>query len=257
MRDIDLAPGLCGLVGKHARGRRISSPEGWPQNRYSMSDLIWNFSSLVVGSFIGAFFAFEFERWQRRREERSDHYLAVKYAHFVLLQQWSLLRNLATQHLDALVGNENRWWMLRPIQSPPKSFSIDFNSLAFVLRSKDPDLLNRLAVTQDRFSTLTDLLDQRSRLHSQFQDRTAALDSEGAFPGGRFVLDQQTAKKIGQALLAQLRETTNELFESVPAAREFLTARLKELEEFIREEFPKERPPSYRELPLNEAGGGG
>jgi hypothetical protein len=209
-----------------------------------MNNFIWNFS-------------FEFERWQRRREERNDHYLAAKYAHFALLQQWSLLRNLATQHLNALEGNENRWWMLRPIQSPPKSFSIDFNSLAFVLRSEDPDLLNRLAVTQDRFSTLMDLLDQRSNLHSRFQDRTAALDSEGAFPGGFFILDEQTAKKIGPALLVQLRVTTNELYESVPAAREFITARLKELEAFIRDEFPKERSPSYKELSLNEAGAGG
>jgi hypothetical protein len=70
-----------------------------------MSDLIWNFSSLVLGTGLGAFLAFEFERRQRRREERNDHYLAAKYAHFALLQQYGLLRNLAAQHLASLADN--------------------------------------------------------------------------------------------------------------------------------------------------------
>ena len=217
-----------------------------------MSDLIWNFSSLVLGTGFGALLAFEFERWQRRREERNDHYLAAKYAHFALIQQYSLLRNLAAQHLTSLADNENRWWILHPIQSPPQSFSIDFSSLAFVLRSQDPDLLNRLAVTQDRFSTLMRLLDQRSDLHAQFQERMALLQREGAFTGGMFALDQETATIIGPHLLAQLRQTTDLLFEGVPEAQEFITARLKELEDFVRKEFPKERAPRYQELPLNE-----
>lgn len=217
-----------------------------------MSDLIWNFSSLVLGTGIGAFLAFEFERWQRKREEQNDHYLAAKYAYFVLLQQYGLLRNLAAQHLAALAENEHRWWMLHPIQSPPQSFSIDFGTLAFILRSKDPDLLNRLAVTQDRFFTLMRLLDQRSGLHAQFQDRVDILSKEGAFPQGMFVLDEETATKIGQPLLAQLRQTTDFLFEDVPATQAFITARLKELEDFVRREFPKERPPRHQELPINK-----
>jgi hypothetical protein len=217
-----------------------------------MNEFIWSFISLVLGTGIGAFLAFQFERWQRRREGRDNHYLAAKYAHFVLLQQHSLLRNLAAQHLNVLAENENRWWMLHPILSPPQSFSLDFSSLVFVLRSKDPDLLNRLAVTQERFSTLMRLLDQRSDLHAQFQERTAILHREGAFPGGMFTFDEQTTNKIGGALLAQLRGATDSLFEGVPTAQEFIAARLKELETFVRQEFPKKRPPSYKELPLSE-----
>jgi hypothetical protein len=210
-----------------------------------MNNFTWNFVSLVLGTGIGAFLAFEFERLQRRREGRDNHYLAAKYAHFVLLQQHSLLRNLAAQHLNVLAQNENRWWMLHPILSPPQSFSLDFNSLVFILRSKDPDLLNRLAVTQERFSSLMRL-----------QERTETLHKEGTFAGGMLTLDEQTTNKIGGALLAQLRGATDFLFEGVPAAQEFITARLEELEAFVRQEFPKERPPSYKELPLSEGKGG-
>lgn len=213
-----------------------------------MTNLIWNFFSLVLGTGLGAFLVFQFERRQRRGEERDRHYLAAKYAHFVLLQQYSLLRNLAAQHLSDLADNENRWWMMHPILTPPQSFALDFNSLVFILRSKDPDLLNRLGVTQERFSTLMRLLEQRSNLHAQFQERTGILHKEGAFPAGMFTLDDLTPEKIGGPLLAQLKGATDYLFEGVPAAQEYITARLKEMESFIRCEFPKERPPSYQEL---------
>lgn len=216
-----------------------------------MKDLIWNFLSLVFGTGLGAFLAFGFERRQRRREERDDHYLAAKYAHFVLLQQYSLLRNLAAQHLTCLAENNQRWWMLHPIQSPPQSFSIDSNALSFILRSQDPDLLNRLAVAQDRFSTLMRLLDQRSGLHAQFQDRLGVLHREGSLQGDTFTLDEDTQTKIGRPLLAQLRQTTDFLFEGVPSDQAFIKARLKELEDFIRKEFPKERPPRYHDLPIS------
>jgi hypothetical protein len=217
-----------------------------------MTNIIWNFVSLVLGTGLGAFLVFQFERRQRRREEWDRHYLAAKYAHFVLLQQYSLLRNLTAQHLAALADNENRWWMLHPILSPPQSFSLDFDSLAFVLRSSDPDLLNRLAVTQERISTLMRLLEQRSNLHAQFQERTGILQKEGAFPEGMFSLADLTPDKIGGPLLAQLRGATDYLFEGVPEAQEYITARLKEIENFMRHEFPKGRPPSYQELPLGQ-----
>lgn len=213
-----------------------------------MTNLFWNFFSLVLGTGLGAFLAFQFERQQRRGEERDRHYIAAKYAHFVLLQQYSLLRNLTAQHLSALVDNENRWFMLHPILSPPQSFSLDFTSLVFILRSSDPDLLNRLGVTQERFSTLLRLLEQRSDLHAQFQERTGTLHKEGAFPSGMFTRDDLTAEKIGGPLLAQLKGATDYLFEGVPEAEEYITARLKEMEGFIRREFPKERPPSYQDL---------
>jgi hypothetical protein len=140
--------------------------------------------------------------------------------------------------------------MLHPIMNPPQSFKLDFNSLAFMLRSSDPDLLNRLAVTQERFSTLMLLLEQRSNLHARFQDRTGVLQREGAFPAGMFTLDEEIADKVGQQLIVQLKVATDHLFVSAPEASEIIVERLKEVQAFIRAEFPKERPPSYQELPL-------
>jgi hypothetical protein len=97
------------------------------------------------------------------------------------------------------------------------------------------------------------LLDQRSRLHAQLQERMSTLQRNGVVSGKMLLLDEKSIDLIGRDLVAQLQGATAFLFDRVPAAQQEISARLEELQNFIQEEFPKERAPSFQLVrPPNE-----
>lgn len=118
----------------------------------------------AVGAFLGSGSAFVLEAWRRQREETEARYSALFRTQLVLITQLNTLLVINKQYLDAHREDPERFMKLVPFHTGMTGMRVDFGSLWFIpLIDSDADLVHRIYLAEQAYSTSTDTLAMRNR----------------------------------------------------------------------------------------------
>ena len=190
-----------------------------------------------ISTLIGAFYAFRLSERKEKECERTRRIHALNKALFSLARQVNAIQYIRDEvsHYDTDV---KRLFGCEAAMPPDCSdVQVDFESLSFLLDSRDPDLLMRLSVEQDGFHQVMRAISLRAQYFvDQFQP---AVMASGIMPGP-FTLED-AREKIGSLIYDSALNYTTSMFTALDEALPRLQKILCELEELSRQLFPGER----------------
>lgn len=125
--------------------------------------------SALLGTFLGAYLAFQFQRRHEAANELKVNVAAVKTAQFAIAVQLRGAKNIQQQVLDPKRDDTDRHLTLPPFTVHAKFPSLDMPSLTFMLKGEGAQLLNDIMLAQHQFDTLIGALEERNVRHEEKQ----------------------------------------------------------------------------------------
>jgi hypothetical protein len=214
-------------------------------------------TSEAVSAFVGASLAFAVD-WVRAKQDRHrEEADTANCALLSLAQMYTNLQNLWNQIYAKPAEAAKKSGRLplpqevRAIEPMPEiAIALDVPSLSFLLRSRDPDLPNRLSVVVSTFRQ--HLLSEASRteLHLEMQSK---MEAARLAPGMEVGMDEFT-EAIGPKLWAQLVSTTSGQVENIPKTIADIVKVQQQTLEVLKWEFPSRQFAKFqpRGLPPGE-----
>lgn len=208
-----------------------------------------DFAEQALATLVGAIAAFGLEALRRHRKERQVQIEHFKQALFVLILQRTFLRILHAQQLTPLRDSPIRAYALRPILAVPPHERFDLPSLAFLLSSKEAQLLNTLGVAESQYRTVVALVQQRNALHLAFQAR---LEANRALTGAADGTVGDIRAVAGSMLSKQLEELTDALYTNTEHAIGFNRDCYVAAVASYRQLFPRQPMFGVEDLPVGD-----
>lgn len=207
-------------------------------------------STECLAAFLGALAAFWLEAIRRWRADRLSELSAGNEAIFALCQMFTHTANINNQMFVAHAeefrdksGRDPNYAEILPMQvSADRVLRLQLDKLGFLLRSHDPDVLNRLAVTALDFDVMMKLLEDRNALHLEWQRESArALATPNLLDPVPF---EQLEQLVGIHRSFLLRHMTDGLRERLPECAANLERIGKQVHDALSLMFPTRR--TYR-----------
>lgn len=207
-------------------------------------------STECLAAFLGALAAFALEAIRRWRADRLAELAAGNEATFALCQMFTHTANIYNQKFVTHAkefrdksGRDPNYAEIFPMQvSADRVFRLQLDKLGFLLRSHDPDVLNRLAVTALDFDVLMKLLEDRNALHLEWQRESARVLATPNLPDP--IPFQLLEQLVGIHRSFLLRHMTDGLRERLPECSANLERIGEQLNDALSLMFPTRR--TYR-----------
>lgn len=145
--------------------------------------LIENIAEIVKilsATFLGASIAFYFNRQNSRVEEEDRNYTACLKMQAIFYQYHESIYNIKNQFLDGFENDGNRAFKIKHISFCEKFSSFKMGELAFILRTKKPDLLNIITNTYKNCVSAMDSVRERNEQYKKTISVLKLLD-DGCF----------------------------------------------------------------------------
>lgn len=178
--------------------------------------------SALLGTFVGAYLAFFFERRHSNKKERDAQISAAKLAQFAITEQLNVVKNMKKNVLDEKRDDINRHLTLLPFSVLAQIPRHKIDSLVFMLDDEGAQLLNELIIAEHKFLTLLGAVDQRNQRHELMQRQIATI--------GQSALDDAT--------IAILKDMTDSIFGLCDDALSGLQETFNKLSSYIETKFP-------------------
>lgn len=197
-----------------------------------------------ISAFVGATLAFAVD-WVRAKQDRHrEEADAANRALLSLAQMYASLQNLWNQlYAEPVIEANKAGHTLFPNEvratspMPEEAVAVDVPSLSFLLRSRDPDLPNRLGIVVSAFRQHLVSEGVRSELHLEMQSK---MEVAGISPGMEVTIGD-VRMACGPKLWEQLVSTTNGQVESIPRTITDIVELQKQTLEVLKFEFPSRR----------------
>lgn len=215
---------------------------------------ILDFLAQALATLLGALAAFALEALRRRRAERERLIERFKAALFVLILHRQYLRNLHGQKLAPLRGSPVRAYALKPLLTVPPDEKLDVTTLAFLLSTKDAQLLNSLALAESKFRTVVAQVHQRNVIHLALQSKPGV---ENGPPPGVVIGSLEDFRFIaGPTMSRQLEQCTDELYANCEDAIRFNETCYREAVDCYKRQFPGAPMFGVEDLPIGATSSG-
>jgi hypothetical protein len=182
------------------------------------------------GAFFGAFLAARFESRRRRDEKRDREYEAFLRTQAVIISQGNSLAWIAK-----LYPSDDSFDTFQTIVLGPTRQMLDFENLAFVAKSSDPQLLIELDVANETYDFFRRLLESRNDTVEEFLRHPATRITKFDPNTGQFSAEGP------QQLLFQVRQTNSAARKSLADAKHANETTIRRLVKFAQKEFPGRR----------------
>ena len=134
----------------------------------------------LLGTFLGATFAFRLNQDKEDKSLHKDRREALNRAMFVLARQANAVHQLWRDYEEFSDSLERAFNL--PAMKPPNYSDVvhNFVDLEFLLESTDPNILLRLTVEQERFQQVIESIKTRNEFYvNEFQPKLAAVALNG------------------------------------------------------------------------------
>ena len=123
------------------------------------------FLIVLLGTFVGAYVAFELERRARERQRLDSRAAEGNLALFTLVQMWEVLNQYKKDVIDK-APNDHGKWLNMPTTLPQSRESLAFDpaKLYFLFEGRNTNLLPQLVLEQRRFHMAVSMINERSEL---------------------------------------------------------------------------------------------
>lgn len=207
-------------------------------------------------AFFGALAAFLLEALRRWRSERREKWMAGNAAVFALAQMYSLVVGLHRQQfLDQIErfkkerGREPNYSEFLPLEvGKNEVMRPRLDDLGFLLRSYDPDVLNRLSVVIQRYDVLINAMHQLNHAQNQWQQAYAKILND--YAGDLRV--EQIEDLIGPYLTVRLQMLVQSLQQVLPDCAKELKTVGEQLSEALSFAFPTRMVSKFEHIERND-----
>jgi hypothetical protein len=189
--------------------------------------------STLSGTFLGAYFAFLFERRHSSSKEYQANIASARKAQFAIWTQLNAAINIKQCVLDPKKDDPNRHLTLTPFSVFGQYSRLEISTLSFLLKKEGAKLLADMMIAEDMFFTLLGALDQRNSRHEQMQRNISLYGPEAA-------LDEATVKI--------LKDMTDSIFGLGNDAIEHLDKVFKQFRNHLKVGYPDEEFLSMADL---------
>ncbi|MGN6670896.1 MAG: hypothetical protein ACTHJ4_05095 [Candidatus Nucleicultricaceae bacterium] len=142
-------------------------------------DFLIEIIKTFIGAFLGAFFAFKYEKTGEFNKGEEEKYEETKYAFFVLACQCNELHPHNQKLLLDLESNPERHKLLDVIHFTDAFPRLDLKKLSFMLSGQQSDILQTLHHAENAFHSFLDAMRDRNHLadrHSKIVNQTNELE---------------------------------------------------------------------------------
>ena len=216
-------------------------PPAWPISGELLTHGV-AFASAAMGALLGSLSAYLLGRRQQRADKRDEQYGATLMAQYSLMSQWNILEGIRRQHLEPLREDPNRAMKLAIYYAPSLHHRVPFEGIAFITRTKEPNLLQVVHIAEQSFHTATEALSIRNGLLQDFY-KNPAVERERFDPDTGRALIRADPKDV-----FFIRQATDVLYRHVDSALPKLKAAAESLEKFIKSEFKGARALRMEEI---------
>jgi len=203
----------------------------------------------LAAAFFGAWYAFKLHDEKDKRRRSESDVMAANRAIFEISRHCNRLATFRKQFLDEKKDEPGRDYLILPVAGfswdPP---SIDYDSLAFLFESSQPNLLTEISTAEQAIMSAVDVIRQRSEFHvEKFQPVVEELEKEF---GPEFSVDL-IQKKLGPRNTQVLRMLTDYNYECVDSAISETEKMMEKLAEEVKKIYPDHVVISFK-LPSTE-----
>ena len=189
----------------------------------------------LAAAYFGAKFAFDFQNRKNEENEVKGTVKAANMAIFALMRSHHELTAIKKQYIEPNVNDEDRHFSIPPSSSPIPHLDLSFNDLSFLLSSKDPNLLNELALTQSEINATIDVVNARSTFHmTEFQPLLEIHHIRLSQASNVHEMEEI----IGVRATHTLRSITDAMVHNVPVALEILAKDADQLYRITKSIYP-------------------
>jgi hypothetical protein len=186
----------------------------------------------AFGAFFGSLSAFYLGRVQQRNDRRQKQHGALIATQYALMSQWNIVEAIRVQHLEDLRSDPIRFTKLKLYWFPMAPTFVPFADLAFVLETKDPNLLHEIQLAEQNYRACAQALQIRNQELQKFYDNPRVSHHIRDFETGA------GASRAADRDLIFLRQSTDGLYIAVDRALPRLVAVIEKLEKLIKSMFP-------------------
>ncbi len=185
--------------------------------------LVENLSSLfepmatLIATFIGAWLAFKYQSRLEGRKELDARVDAGNRVLFQLAGNISWLVNTKRQLIDPFRERPGRMFEMLPDLSPVPVGVLDFNSVSFLLRRKNADVLGEVLVETRKFQMAVSLQERRSSFY--LSDINPRLE-RASIQHGQDVTETRMREAVGDISWYMLESITNHYVEQIDSTLE-------------------------------------
>jgi hypothetical protein len=189
------------------------------------------FWATIAGVFAGAWISAEVEKRRDEKQERRERATAANVALFTLARMYTGYLQLLRDVVQPVRDNPMRWYAMRPIAGVLEDdLHFDFESLQFLIASRDPNVLSRIDMWKSRYKILIETLKRRSSLHAeQLQPLTENAGLKGS----------TDSRLIEQAAGIRIKTTLASYADSIV---QFVDEGVREMPALIRDTFAAAAP---------------
>lgn len=172
---------ICFAVAGFSVGRMVEAASATPFFEYLFVPI-----TTLAAAFGGSWYAFKLHDKQAKKEADAMDVKAANNAIFELARWYNKLHAFRNQFIVEHLNNPLRHLYIMPAAG--MSFEVptfDYNSLSFLFKSKNPNLLGTLSLVEQEIASTLDVIHQRSRLHVEvLQPTVEEIEKRlgGAFP---------------------------------------------------------------------------
>ena len=186
----------------------------------------------AFGALAGSLSAYLLTVIKQKKEEDSQRHSSLLTAQFALISQWTEVMNIKKQLLDTHKDDDNRHLKMIYYMNFGTPLLIDFNSIAFITNSDEPDLLQQVHIAQQKYHAVVGVLDELNQVRLKFYEE-AKIN----------VIDINTgAAKLQQVdpkIMHKLKALTDSMYRVVDQALPKLETEKEKLFVFSKRNFPK------------------
>jgi hypothetical protein len=169
----------------------------------------------LVAAFGGAFFAFKLEEKTQIRKERATSLVSGNLAMFTLVRQWNVLVNIQTDEIEDYRNDPAKFITMIPrVGGNYENYGFDYNNLSFLIGTNHVNCLNDLSIAENRFNSIMQGYDIRTKLHIQAQDKLSKVGIAGITDS----MIPRVREELGDNLAIRLDTLTEDLIKQVDEA---------------------------------------
>lgn len=192
-------------------------------------------AATLIAAFVGAWYAFKLQLAHLEQRKTKEQVEAGNKAIFELVRTYNKFYAIKNQFIEEFRRNPARHVFIMPMAGDIKPLQLNFDTLAFLFDSEDPNLLGRLAMFEQEVASTLGVIDQRSRLHADIvQPTVEKLERES----GPLMSIEQIEKALGTRYSKTLKMLTDFMVDGVDGVVQAAEHHIGEMNRILRVKFP-------------------
>jgi len=193
----------------------------------------------LLATYFGAKFAFDLQLDREKHEQKVKDIVSGNLAIFKLSDMLNSLMSYRDQTIDPVRDRPTLFLeMNATIPHVREHISIDLDSLSFLLRTDNKNILGEVARAVSKFNNAFASIDERSRVH---RHEAQPLLAKADFVAGGLYSVEEIIVILGDPLYAILSNATDQVIDHVDSTIDSIGATATKLTSSLKEQFPNDQ----------------